>query len=124
MEKMLLILIIFVLLIFAGVMYSAVKDLREFKNSFDAYVRLNEERHRLEKCRQAQKQEQVFVFNTIYKKWELTDFERLHDGDLFKIIQNGVRYTNPVSGDNIWVANGEPYMGSYPYEGWQIKTYY
>lgn len=67
-----------------------------------------------------QKERKIVVFNPVSKIWVLTDFEKMQDGDIFKIIQDGVRYTDPVTGDNIWVANGEPYQDTH---GWQINTY-
>lgn len=79
-------------------------------------------RLRLEKLRQSRKHRKIFVFNVIDENWELTDFERLNDGDFFKIIQDGVRYTDPDTGDNVWVAKGTPYRNQYG--DWEIETYY
>ena len=122
MENVFIILVAIMDVILCVVSWFMYKNVEEYKNRLDTYIRLNEERNRLIKLRESRTQRQIFVFNPLGKRWELTEFENIHDGDLFKIIQDGVRYINKDNGDSIWVANGAPYRGSSG--DWEIKTYY
>jgi hypothetical protein len=62
----------------------------------------------------------VFLRNS--GNWSKCEFEDLKDGDIFKIYDGEERYSNPETGDNVWIAVGEPYRNE---DGiWTIKTLY
>lgn len=61
-------------------------------------------------------------FNRAINIWEEIKFEKLIDGDIFRIFDNGERYVNKSDGNNVWVAIGEPYLNED--NVWTIKTIY
>jgi len=63
----------------------------------------------------------IFVFLMQYKKWTEIDFKQLRIMDMFKIIEvNGDRHSDENTGDNVWIAAGDPYIDS---KGiWTVRT--
>lgn len=51
----------------------------------------------------------VEIFSCENKEWEKKDFIDLKSGDIFRISDGNERYVNSNTGDNIWIATGEPY---------------
>ena len=50
------------------------------------------------------------------------EFEKLKDGDIFRIFDDGERYVNKDDGNNVWIAVEEPYLNG---DGiWTIDTIY
>ena len=45
----------------------------------------------------------------IKQKWEDVEFKDLKIGDIFIIFDNGKRYSDPVTGDNVWIASSDSY---------------
>jgi hypothetical protein len=56
-----------------------------------------------------------------YSGWTKKSFTDLNDGDIFRIFDAGERYFNSETGDNIWIAVGEPYLKN---NIWTINTLY
>ena len=64
----------------------------------------------------------IWIFRKDSRRWHESKFEDLKDGDIFRIDDGGERYFNPETGDNIWIAVGEPYTND---DGiWTVKTLY
>jgi len=61
-------------------------------------------------------------FNKLTSKWEEVNFENLKIGDIFRIFENGKRYTNRAGGNNVWIATGDAYLNQDKI--WQINTLY
>lgn len=45
----------------------------------------------------------------IKQEWEDVEFKDLKIGNIFRIFDNGKRYSDPVTGNNIWIASSNPY---------------
>ena len=59
-------------------------------------------------------------FNRETGNWDYIEFEKLKDGDIFRIFDDGERYVNKADGNNVWIAVGEPYLNG---DGiWTIDT--
>lgn len=56
-----------------------------------------------------------------YTGWTSISFTSLKDGDIFRIFDLGERYADPDTGNNIWIAVGEPYLKN---GVWTIDTLY
>lgn len=64
----------------------------------------------------------VWVFAEEVDKWIEISFKALKHGNIFRIDDGETRYSNPDTGDNIWIAVGKPYKND---DGiWTIKTLY
>jgi hypothetical protein len=61
-------------------------------------------------------------YNKKTNHWDYIEFEKLKDGDIFRIFDDGERYVNKDDGNNVWIAVGEPYLNG---DGiWTIDTIY
>lgn len=50
----------------------------------------------------------VKVFNRTEGVWQDRDFNELKRNDIFRLYDDGKRYTNQKTGDNVWIASGSP----------------
>lgn len=44
--------------------------------------------------------------------WESISFDKLVDGDIFRIFDGDKRYVNIGDGNNVWIAEGTPYINA------------
>jgi len=54
-------------------------------------------------------------------QWVQVPFQHLKKGDAFRIFQDGIRYADPATGNNVWIASSHPYEGK---DAWHIDTTY
>jgi len=45
----------------------------------------------------------------IKQEWEDIEFKDLKIGNIFRIFDNGKRYSDPATDDNVWIASSDSY---------------
>ncbi len=64
----------------------------------------------------------IEMYNKETGYWDQVEFEKLNEGDIFRIFDDGERYINKTDGNNVWIATGVPYLNENNI--WTIDTLY